>query len=163
MSERLQLTCNDPALGIDLTASPLAAWDVPALVAGDDWSARVQVLAPGGAATQDLTDATIVLTIAQDEADGSAVLWTRRSDAVITGTATAQIEADDQTTDNDLDGETGQGWLTVRAGHQDRADLLTAAGAVRLWELVVELADGSVYTLARGTIDVLAPFAAAAP
>jgi hypothetical protein len=163
MSERLQLTCGTPSLGIDLTASPLPAWDVPALVAGDDWAARVQVLAPGGEATQDLTGATVVLTVAQEPADGGAVLWTRRSDEVITGTATDQIELDDQTDDEDLDGDEGQGWLTLRAGHQDRADLIDVAGAVRLWELVVELSDGTVYTLARGTIDVLAPLAAAAP
>lgn len=164
MPERLQLTVGSPLLGINLNGSPLATWDVPALVAGDDWSARVQVLAAGGAEVEDLDGATVVFTVAKEAADGGDVLFTRRSDDVITGTATAQIELDDQADDNGLQGEDGRGWLTIRAGHQDRAELLTAATSrVLQWELVVRLSDDAVYTLGRGTIDVLAPLASDAP
>lgn len=151
-------------LSVDWTAQALAAVEAAPVVVGDDWAARVLVTTADGADVVDLTGCLVVLSV-MSERDGS-VLLTRRSDVDLAGSSPTvkQIVLDSQSTDNGVDGEDGRGWLTIRTGHGSTdAALVAAALGVHPFDVRLVLADGSVRTLMRGALEVLAARGGALP
>ena len=140
-------------LDLDLTADALrAAGEVPC-VAGDDWSLRFQITS--GAGGVPLTGALFLMTV-KTRAEDPTALVTRRSGAVIPGTSLLQIEIDPDQTFEDTARETGAGWFTVRFSDEDEAAMKAAAGT-RVYDIRAKFADGTVRTIAQGSIEILLP------
>lgn len=150
---------------VDLTAAGLARMGVAPLVAGDDWSARWQVLAPApgavagvasdGLSTVDLSGALVVLSAVGATSD--TPLLSRRSDVLISGLAIGQIVLDDQGTDNGPTGTWGRGWFQLNWSSVDAGTLQLVAGQILDFDIRIQSGVGTVVTYVRGRMEVVKP------
>ena len=129
----------------DLTAAGLEGSKFAPIIAGDDWTGDFTVLDSSGTVV-DLTGALVLMTV-RDKVGGS-ILLTRRSDTNITGSSPARKQiaiASDATT----------GIFTLRFGREaSEVTLLEGiAGRVRIFDIRIVFADGTVETFLRGRID----------
>ena len=143
---------------LDLRADTLLAAGYSPLVAGDTWTLRLQIRdADNDAVT--LTGATIWVTIKQSSSEPPLV--TRKSGVTIYGSSPArdQIAIDADQSAESTDTLTGKGWFEVRFGSEvfERSALMPAIG-VQLFDLMIEYADDTRSTHARGRIEILRPY-----
>lgn len=149
------------ATTVNLTHAYLESQNVARLVAGTDWSARMQVREPTAdsvTAAVSLDGATVEFLIL--DAAESMTLVSRTTDATITGASPAavEIEHDADQDEEDTENESGKGWLTVRfANAAGDTQKLRAAAGRRRYRLQVTLpdsGDGAAEVAGTGLIDV---------
>jgi hypothetical protein len=139
---------------LDLSAYFLVKQGLAPLVAGDDWTLRLQVRDAAGAAVS-LTGALILMHV-RETLEAAGTLFTRRSDTNIPSTSIKQIEADANQVTEDPIAHTGKGWFTIRCSDEDETALRAAKGN-RFYDVRVKLGDGTVRTIVKGMIEILDP------
>lgn len=148
-------------LNLDLMHAYLSSIGERALVAGTDWTLRMQVrenTSGGSTAAVSLTGATVVFTIF-DRKSG-VVLATRTSGTAITGASPAanEIDIDSTQTSENTSTYTGRGWVEIHfANCTSDIQKLTSAVGRRRWKLEVTLpdsGDGDAVAVGGGWIEV---------
>lgn len=164
----LSAPCGCPSNYLDIMSSYLremcCSWEgFTALIPGVDWEIGIKAeelsVSPAGVRTIeaiDLTGAVALMTVKILESDPVGV--TRRSDADLPGIlpVTQQITFDNQTVDNGSGGVAGRGWMRIKFAHTEQLTLIPfSTNGLNSYDLRVKLADGNVFTLARGRFEVI--------
>lgn len=144
-------------LAFDITEAGLGGV-LPPLVAGDDWSLRLQVKDENGAAVS-LSGALVVATLR--DAPAGTIVFTRKSSTNIGVTLVKQIAIDADQITEDVENAAGKGWFQVNASDEDEAALLTVIGAVArrmvYYDIRIKFADGTVRTFLQGRFELVRP------